>query len=199
MKKVYVFFLWFVFVGYFMGVVLFQIYDQNLIHSEIVGKAKQRYALPFFEQSWAMFAPNPPMGNRYFVLKFQTKDQESDFIDINQGVREGSFRGLFSIDQRVVKYFAECYNDIVRCKGEGINIEKDVHLSHGLESIVNYSKFVLDGQSDFLNKVNKKDSIFVKIYLVDERLNDVVAAEDKYTKTYVELDRIYLKRKDVGK
>ena len=153
---------------------------------------KNDYALPFFEQNWGMFSPNPPMGNHFFLIKFESDNTESNFIDIHKNVRENSFNSFFSIDQRIIKYFAECYNDIIRKKNRGIVVEQNIHLSHGLESIINYSKIVLSNQNDFLKKVDSNDSIFVKIYLVDEKLNLNIHETKNYTKTYIELEKIYV-------
>jgi hypothetical protein len=194
-KKTYTIVLKIFFSSYFLFLILFQVYDQNYFKSETVGKIKNSYALPFFEQNWGMFSPNPPMGNHYFLLKFESKNAESSFIDIHKNVRDGSFNSFFSIDQRIIKYFAECYNDIIRKKNRGIIVEQNIDLSHGLESILNYSKIVLKNQNNFLEKVNSQDSIFVKIYLVDEKLNRDIREEKSYSNLYNELDEIYLMSK----
>lgn len=194
-KKTYTIVLKIFFSSYFLFIILFQVYDQNYFKSETVGKIKNSYALPFFEQNWGMFSPNPPMGNHYFLLKFKSKNAESSFIDIHKNVRDGSFNSFFSIDQRIIKYFAECYNDIIRKKNRGIIVEQNIDLSHGLESILNYSKIVLKNQNDFLEKVNSQDSIFVKIYLVDEKLNRDIREEKSFSNLYNELDEIYLMSK----
>lgn len=181
--------------SYFFFIVLFQVYDQDYFKSEIVGNIKNDYALPFFEQNWGMFSPNPPMGNHFFLIKFESNNTESDLIDIHKSVRENSFSSFFSIDQRIIKYFAECYNDIIRKKSKGIVVEQNIHSSHGLESILNYSKIVLKSQRDFLEKIDSNDSIFIKIYLVDEKLNLDIREEKSYSKTYMELEKIYLTNK----
>lgn len=181
--------------SYFFFIVLFQVYDQDYFKSETVGNIKNDYALPFFEQNWGMFSPNPPMGNHFFLIKFESNNTEGDFIDIHKSVRENSFNSFFSIDQRIIKYFAECYNDIIRKKSKGIVVEQNIHSSHGLESMLSYSKIVLKSQIDFLEKIDSNDSIFVKIYLVDEKLNLDIREEKSYSKSYMELEKIYLTNK----
>ncbi|ADX67057.1 DUF5819 family protein [Weeksella virosa] len=199
MRKTFTIVLKIIFSVYFLFIIFIQVYDQNFFESEKVGKIKNKYALPFFEQNWGMFSPNPPMGNHYFLVKFESGNIESDYIDIHKKVREKSFNSLFSIDQRIIKYFAECYNDIVRKKSKNINIEKNIHSSHGLESILNYSKIVLNNQRDFLEKTSPNDSVFVKIYLIDEQLNKDIYKDKTYTKSFIELDRIYLTTTENGK
>lgn len=199
MKKIFTIVLKILFSSYFLFIILIQVYDQNYFESEKIGEIKNKYALPFLEQNWGMFSPNPPMGNHYFLVKFESGNTESDFIDIHKKVREKSFNSLFSIDQRIIKYFAECYNDIVRKKSKNINIEKNIHSSHGLESILNYSKIVLNNQKDFLEKTSPNDSVFVKIYLIDEQLNKDIHKNKNYTKSFIELERIHLTTTENGK
>jgi hypothetical protein len=172
-----------------------QIYDQKYFESDFIFKIKNHYALPFFEQNWGMFSPTPPMGNLFFLVKYVSNKNESNYIDIHKNVRRESFSSLFSINQRIIKYFAGCYNDIARKKRNGINIEGNKQLSHGLESILNYSTIVLATQKDFLKTINRGDSIFIKIYLIDEKLNQNIFNQKSFTKSYIELEKIYLTNK----
>lgn len=176
---------------YFLFIIVIQIHNQNYFESHPIIKISNKYTSPYFEQNWSMFSPVPPMGNRFFLIKFETNKFESNFIDINKIVREKSFKGLFSIDQRILKYFSECYNDISAKKNIGLDIENNIHLSHGLESIISYSKIVLSRQTEFLEKLNPSDSVFIKIYLNENHLNPY-SMSNGFTKTYLELDKILL-------
>lgn len=192
MRKAYKICLTVLFSTYFIVLIFIQICDLISVQNEKIDNFKYGYVLPFFEQNWRMFAPNPPMGNHYFLIKFQTNEVQSEVIDIHQQVRNNSFKGMFSIDQRIIKYFSECYNDIVRKKNKGIPIEENIGLSHGLESIVNYSKIILKNKDSFLKKINHNDSIFLKVYLIDEQLAAQSSESEKITKTYNELNKIFI-------
>lgn len=181
---------------YFIFIGCVQVYDLDYFESEPLKRLNNDYALPFFEQNWSMFSPNPPRGNHFFLLKFSTQTQESGYIDIQKKIRERSFSRFFSIDQRLKKYFSGCFNDIIEIQNRGIDLSLNPHKSQGLESILNYSKFVFENQTDFKNQIQAKDSVFVNIYLIDEQLNNDIHQKKNYTTLYSELDKIYLLQKN---
>ncbi|QQU05519.1 hypothetical protein I6I89_11030 [Myroides odoratus] len=192
MKKLYHYFVYLVLFFYCSFILLIQVYDQGYFKSETIQQIKENYALPFFEQNWSMFSPNPPMGNHYFLVQFSTVTQKSDLIDIQQLIRARSYSSFFSIDQRLKKYFSGCFNDIVKLQRNNIKIQDNPHISQGLESIVNYSKFVFQNQTDFQSLIQPQDSVFIKLFLVDEQLNTDIHLPKTYTTIYTELDKLFL-------
>jgi len=192
MKKLYHYVVYLVLLLYCSFVFLIQVYDQGYFKSDTIQQLKENYALPFLEQNWSMFSPNPPMGNHYFLVQFSTTTQKSNLIDIQQFIRKKSFTSFFSIDQRLKKYFSGCFNDIVRLQHNHIEIQDNPHISQGLESIVNYCKFVFQKQVDFQSLIQPHDSVFIKLFLVDEQLNTDIHLPKTYTTFYTELDKIFL-------
>ena len=177
---------------YFLFIGCAQVNDLHYFDSKILKNIKEHYALPFFEQNWSMFSPSPPSGNRYFLLKFSTNTAESDYIDINKTIRARSFSRFFSIDQRIKKYFSGCFNDIIETQKTGVNLTVNPYKSQGLESLLNYAKFVFQNQEDFKSQIQPKDSVFVQIYLMDEQLNRNIHQKKTYTTVYNEIGKIYL-------
>ncbi|MBB1138995.1 DUF5819 family protein [Myroides sp. WP-1] len=196
MKKIFKLFSILIVIVYFLFIGSVQLYDLNYFESKPLNQLKENYALPFFEQNWSMFSPNPPSGNHFFLLKFSTQKQTSGYIDIQQKIRERSFSRCFSIDQRLKKYFSGCFNDIIEIQNAGVDLSLHAYKSQGLESLLNYSKFVFENQTDFKGKLQPKDSVFVNIYLVDEQLNKDIHQKKSYTTLYSELDKIYLLKKE---
>ncbi|EHQ43722.1 Uncharacterised protein [Myroides odoratus] len=192
MKKLYHYFVYLVLLLYCSFILLIQVYDQGYFKSDTIQQFKENYALPFFEQNWSMFSPNPPMGNHYFLVQFCTATQKSDLIDIQKLIRLRSYSSFFSIDQRLKKYFSGCFNDIITLQRNNIKIQGNPHISQGLESIVNYSKFVFQNQADFQSLIQPHDSVFIKLFLVDEQLNTDIHLPKTYTTIYTELDKIFL-------
>lgn len=184
------------FVLYFLFIGCVQVYDLQYFNSNTLQKIKEKYALPFFEQNWSMFSPNPPSGNHIFMLKFSTKTKESNYIDINRKIRERSFSRFFSIDQRIKKYFSGCFNDILDVQKTGVNLAEHIHKSQGLESLLNYAVIVFENQVRFKSEIQPHDSVFVHIYLVDEQLNKDITKRKTYTTIYSEIDPIYLLKND---
>ena len=191
MKNIYHIILQLLLLLYLSFILLVQIYDQAYFDSPCVKALKENYALPFFEQNWSMFSPNPPKGNHYFLVKYSTATWESDFIDIQQTIRARSFSTFFSIDQRLKKYFSGCFNDIIHLKNSKVNITSP-HKSQGLESIVNYAKIVFKNQTEFSKQLHPRDSVFVKLYLIDEQLNEDIHQAKTYTTYYSELNKLFL-------
>lgn len=181
---------------HFTFVVIVQFYDLGYTNNRIAEKIKNNYITPFFEQNWGMFAPTPPHGNQYFVIKFHT-DKDSIIVDIHEDIKNNSNRGFLNINQRLLKYQNSCYNDIIKKRSIGRlnNIYKDKNKSHGLESILNYSKLTLKNQKAFLNTISDKDSVFIDIYLINEPLLPSNSKKKYEEKKYITLTDIYLTTK----
>jgi len=175
---------------HFLCVVIVQLYDLGYLKNSISEKIQKHYILPFFEQNWGMFAPNPPRGNQYFVVRFYTNQNDTLTINIHKKVLENSTFGLFNNNQRLLKYQNECYNDIInKISSQKLNLTNpDVSQSHGLESILNYSEIALAKQTSFLEKIN--DSVFIDLILVDEALSPPNSEEKYLEKSYLVLSNI---------
>lgn len=136
------------------------------------------------------------MGKRYIAVKFQTKDARATAVlDLHEGVKQGNMKSYFSIDQRLTKYFSECYNDISLESKAFSDSEALLKRSYGLQSIRNYARFVLGKQSDFLNTRNEGDSIFCTVYLIDEPLAGVGQTRVPAQRYYQKLNPIFISRK----
>jgi len=181
---------------HFVCVVMGQLYDLGYLKNSITEKIQKKYLLPFFEQNWGMFAPNPPRGNQYFIVRFYTNQNDTITLDIHKKVLENSNWGLFNNNQRILKYQNECYNDIIhKISSQKLSlISPDVSQSHGLESILNYSEIALIKQEHFLLKVTN-DSIFVDLILMDEILSPPNSEEKYQEKRYFVLSDIYFEKK----
>jgi len=182
---------------HFICVVIVQLYDLGYLKKSIITESIQKhYILPFFEQNWGMFAPNPPQGNQYFLVRFYTNKNDTITLDIHQKILENSTFGLLNNNQRILKYQNECYNDIInKISSKKINLTNpDVSQSHGLESIINYCEFTLTKQNDFLEKITT-DSIFVDLVLIDEALSPPNSEEKYLEKNYLVLSNIYFGKK----
>ncbi|QTE21837.1 DUF5819 family protein [Polaribacter cellanae] len=186
-----------VIVLHFLLISIGQLRDLGYINNSFAKHINDSYIIPYFEQSWSMFAPNPPKGNQYFVVKYKINN-DSLTLDIHEQVRKGSVLSLFNINQRLLKYQNECYNDILRkLESKKISFSNiNVSNSHGLESILNYSKIVLKKQLKFLSNIKSTDSIKVDIYLIDEPLNKPNSPNKYGEKKYIQLENIYLGKKD---
>lgn len=147
----------------------------------------------YFEQHWSMFSPNPPKGNQYFVVKYKT-EKDTITIDINEKIRKGSLVSIFNINQRILKYQNECYNDILRdIEEKGIHTKEiKSSKSYGLNSILNYSKIVLNKQNYF----SKDNNVFVDIYLIDEQLNEPNNKNKYKEKRYIHLENMKIENYD---
>ncbi|WP_372483249.1 DUF5819 family protein [Elizabethkingia anophelis] len=181
---------------HFSSVILVQFFDLGYTKSRFVNKIKVNYIIPFFEQNWGMFSPNPPRGNQYFIIKFRANNSTA-LVDIHEKIKENSDRGLFNLDQRLLKYQIECYNDIIDKFSENKLKVNSPHVenSHGLESILNYSKFSLKNQYSFLEKLKPNDSIYADIYLMDMPLNPYNSKEKFGETKYMLFSNIYLLKK----
>ncbi|WP_059015033.1 DUF5819 family protein, partial [Flavobacterium psychrophilum] len=133
---------------HFILVLLNQCYQQNWAYfkTKPIEQINSNYINPFFEQNWGMFAPNPPHGNQYIVVQFYTKKDSTELINIHEKIMQSSFKRFFSLDQRILKYFNSCYNDIIIKKSNKYSNEEMIKKSHGLQSILNYSRIVLQKQ-----------------------------------------------------
>lgn len=181
---------------HFSCVILVQFYDLQYIKTEKVKKIRDFYIIPYFEQNWGMFAPNPPQGNQYFLIKFHSGNNNV-VIDIHKKIKENSDRGLFNLDQRLLKYQNECYNDIVnKILQKKLSITlPNVNESYGLQSILNYSKFSLKQQTEFLRKLAPNDIIYADVYLMDMPLNPYGSKSKFDSKKYILLPNVYLSSK----
>ncbi|MGN7757591.1 DUF5819 family protein [Chryseobacterium sp. 22532] len=181
---------------HFLFVILVQFYDLDYTKNGTIKKIKDFYINPFFEQNWGMFSPTPPHGNQYFIIKYHTNTNNIT-IDIHEDIKNNSNQGLFNINQRLLKYQNGCYNDIIQkiSKGNLDRIYADKSKSHGLESILNYSKLTLKNQKSFLDKINNKDSVFVDIYLINESLIPPYSKNKFEEKKYITLTNVYLTNK----
>lgn len=178
---------------HFSCVILVQLYDLQYIKTERIKKIKNFYIIPYFEQNWGMFAPNPPQGNQYFLIKFHSGNN-SVVIDIHKKIKENSDKGLFNLDQRLLKFQNECYNDILnKLLHKKLSISfPNTKDSHGLQSILNYSKFSLKQQSEFLIKLAPNDIIYADVYLMDIPLNPYGSKIKFGNKKYILLPNIRL-------
>jgi Family of unknown function (DUF5819) len=182
---------------HFCLIILTQCYDQGwgFIKFKFIEKINYSYVNPYFEQSWSMFSPNPPKGNEYICLKFYSKTCSSKMINIHQKIMENSFKKPFSLDQRTIKYLNECYSDLLINKNLRYSNNELIEKSHGIQSIMNYSKIVLMKQKDFLKRTNENDSIKIDIYLVQEPLNVFENSKLKREQFYVEVENLFLTTK----
>jgi hypothetical protein len=182
---------------HFIFVLLNQCYQQNWVISKNkqMEKINTNYMNPYFEQHWGMFAPNPPHGNQYIAVQFYTKKDSTELINIHQKILQSSFKRKFSIDQRILKYFNTCYNDILIKGGYKYSNSEFLEKSHGLQSILNYSKIVLLKHNEYLQKIKSNDSIYIDLYLVDEPLNSIEFSKFLKEKTYIDVKNIFLTTK----
>ncbi len=196
-KKVFYFFISSVLFFHYSLVILIQCYDQGwkIFKTKNIETINKNYITPFFEQNWGMFAPNPPKSNEYFIIKFHTNSKTSKFIDIHTAVINSSFSNPFSIDQRTIKYFSECYNDIAKNINKGYSNQDFLKKSYGLQSILNYSKIVLSNQTAFLNSIKPNDSIKVVLYLINEPLKSFENRRMRKSQFYNKIDDIFLARR----
>jgi hypothetical protein len=196
--KIYTAFIGLLLSIYFIIVILTQCYDQgwSVFQIKPLQTVKEHYVAPFFEQNWGMFSPNPPHGNEYIILKFHTQYNTTKPINIHEKIKENSFKNPFSLNQRIIKYFNECYGDISSRSNKGYSNDEFIRNSHGLESILNYSKIVLKNQTDFLKAINPNDTIKVDLYLMQEPLNDFEKSELKREKYYTEIKDFILTTKN---
>jgi len=183
-------------VCHFLLIIINQLDNLNYIKNSKLTEFAERYTNPFFEQNWGMFAPNPPRGNQYVIVKYKFK-KDSLVLDIHDKISQNSIFSIFSINQRVLKYQNECYNDIInKLNAKKISFDSiNVHKSHGIESLLNYSRFTLYNQDVFLKKVQHNDSVFVDFYLVDEILDKPSKKRKYIKKQYIELKNIFLVKK----
>jgi Family of unknown function (DUF5819) len=196
--KIYTAFIGLLLSIYFIIVVLTQCYDQGWSFFKVkpIQYLKEHYVSPFFEQNWGMFSPNPPHGNEYIMVKFYTQNDSTKLINIHEKIKENSFKNPFSLNQRIIKYFNECYGDIATKHSEGYLGNEFVKKSYGLQSILNYSKIVLKNQKEFLKGVNPNDTIKVNLYLVQEPLNDFEKSKLKREQFYTEIKHLNLTTKN---
>ncbi|MDQ1164408.1 DUF5819 family protein [Flavobacterium sp. SORGH_AS_0622] len=184
---------------HFALVLLTQCNQQNwtVFKLKLIDKINEHYINPFLEQNWGMFAPNPPRGSQYIAVQFYTKKDSTEPINIHQKVMENNFKSFFSLDQRILKYFNSCYNDILIKKAENPLNKELLQKSHGLQSILNYSKIVLQKQNLFVTKLTPNDSVYVNLYLVDDPLNNIEFSELKNEKSYLTVKGIFLTSKQI--
>lgn len=181
---------------HFLLIIIGQLGELGYLNNTLSKNIKNKYIVPFFEQNWGMFAPNPPRGNQYFIISYKT-NTDSITLDIHEKIRQGSILSIFNINQRILKYQNECYNDIIKkLNNKKLDLSKiEKNKSHGLESILNYSKLVLIKQKEYIEKLASTDSIKVNIYLVNESLNNINTFYKYNKKEYMVLKNIYLTRK----
>lgn len=193
-EKVFYFSIYVVLFFHFSMIILTQCYDQGwkIFKIKYIERINENYISPFFEQNWGMFAPNPPKANEYFIVKFHTNLKSSKYIDIHYPVIKSSFANPFSLDQRTIKYFSECYNDIAEKYNKGYTNQAFVRKSYGLKSILNYSKIVLSKQKAFLDSVVENDSIKIDLYLVNEPLNSFENRTFRKGQFYIKITDIFL-------
>lgn len=182
---------------HFLFVLLDQARDQGwkVFNNKFTNWISYQYMLPFWEQHWSMFSPNPPAGAQYFVFEYYSGYHHSPMVDIHSKVREGSFASFFSLDQRVIKYFLECYNDIILDGQQDASAKNLEATSHGFRSIKQYAKMTLQKQKDWMTDVHANDSVFVKMYLVNEPLPAFNNYDFKRDTTYFLIDKVYLGNK----
>jgi Family of unknown function (DUF5819) len=183
---------------YFFIILITQCYDQgwSFFKTQSIKTLKENYISPFFEQNWGMFSPNPPNGNEYIMLRFHAQNDTTRLINIHEKIKESSFRNPFSLNQRIIKYFNECYGDISLNNCKGYSKNEFIKKSYGLQSILNYSKIILKKQTEFLDGINHNDSIKVDLYLVQEPLNDFEKSKLESKQFYTEIKNLNLTTKN---
>jgi hypothetical protein len=188
---------------HFFIVILLQCYQQKWTSVEysILDKLESFYMLPFFEQNWSMFSPNPPTGKKYIALEFYTKKNNeknitSSILNIHDPISKENLQTYFSLNQRLIKYFVECSNEII-IKSKTYKTPKELNSnSNAFRSIKNYSKFVLFKQKEFLNKINTKDSVFMNLFIVSEVLPSISEQDKNPEKYFQKIENIFLTKKD---
>jgi hypothetical protein len=198
MMKIYSWVLMVLLLIHFTLIIATQCYDQGweLMRLKYIEKINNNYVNLYFEQSWSMFSPNPPKGNEYVCIKFHSQTITTKTINIHEKIKQNSFKTPFSLDQRTIKYLSECYSDILLKKNLGYSNNELIEKSHGLQSILNYSKIVLSKQKDFLKNINANDSIKIDVYLIQEPLNVFEKSKLKREQFYVEIKDLYLTSKN---
>lgn len=178
---------------HFIFIIISQLYELNIFNNKYSKIVDEYYILPYFEQHWGMFSPNPPQGNQFIMIKFRSSGK-SIVIDLHEKIRKNSNKKFLNLDQRLMKYQTECFNDIMnKLQTKEISLNNpNVKKSKGLQSTMNYSLFVLKKQKDFVNQLKPSDSIFVDFYLIDDVL-DKPESKNKYKgKYYTEFKNIFL-------
>ncbi len=165
---------------YFGSIILVQGYEQewHFMQSSSIKKLNENYILPFFEQNWNMFAPNPPDGKRVIAVQFYSKykgkkTDSTAVLNLHDKVSNQNKKVFFSLNQRLIKYFSDCYNNVSK-EAERYKNKKELEKnSSGLKSLKNYARFVLIHQKDFLKRTPYNDSIFCSFYFIHYPLHKI--------------------------
>lgn len=145
---------------YFGSIILVQGYQQgwHFMQSYSIKNLNDNYILPFFEQNWSMFTPNPPDGKRVIAVQFYSKHMgkkmdSTAILNLHDKVSNENKKVFFSLNQRLIKYFSDCYNDVSQKTQRYKNKKELEKNSSGLKSLKNYVRFVLTHQEDFFLKL----------------------------------------------
>jgi len=87
----------------------YKVQNKYLFKSNFV----KSYTIPWFEQSWGMFAPTPPTSTISVLVQFKLTNSNgvskvSSYYDLNGPIVKKSRKSIFSIEQRLLKYFHGC-------------------------------------------------------------------------------------------
>lgn len=182
---------------HFILIIVSQLKELKILNNKFSQMVEHYYTLPYLEQNWGMFSPNPPQGNQFIMIKFRTNNS-SVLIDSHKKIRENSNKGFLNLDQRLMKYQIECFNDIInKIQANELDLDKpNIKNSIGLQSTMNYSLFVLKKQEGIIENSKPTDSIFIDLYLIDDVL-DKPKSKNKYKgKYYTEIKNIFLTTKN---
>lgn len=107
-------------IAHFSIIVLYNFRDKNLSSGKLQKTLSltTRYVNPLFEQTWSMFAPNPPVSTFSCLFKFRVKRRsgqviETEYLDIHEPVVLAGRKSIFSLDQRLLKYMHGCTMDMI--------------------------------------------------------------------------------------
>ena len=156
---------------HFFVVILYQIsmIYPNQRQLSFVSIIHNNYLVPFFEQSWSMFAPNPPTTTDRVLLKYRIGKIETEWIDISQPNIEGNRHSYFSVNQRIMKYLhgilSKIQSDSKKLEGEkNVNYDK-VRSSVGYRSLQQYAKLVLNKK---YSRVIKNEKVFLMVRVIND-------------------------------
>lgn len=175
---------------HFSFIITSQLRELKILDTHLSKIIESHYILPFFEQNWGMFSPNPPQGNQFIMIKFKTY-QDSIIIDPHKNIRNNSNGGFLNLDQRLLKYQAECFNDIIEKNNQLNSNSCNDKKNYGLLSFINYSLFILKNQKSFTKNLKSSDLIYIDLYLIDDILDKPQSKQKFKGRYYTEIKNVF--------
>lgn len=175
---------------HFSFIIISQLRELKILDTHLSKIIENRYILPFFEQNWGMFSPNPPQGNQFIMIKFKTY-QDSIVIDPHKNIRNNSNGDFLNLDQRLLKYQAECFNDIIEKNNQLNSNSYSDKKNYGLLSFINYSLFILKNQKSFTKNLKSSDLIYIDLYLIDDILDKPQSKQKFKGRYYTEIKNVF--------